>query len=129
MTALLPPAAHASGRSARLALATCVALILLGLAWELWWAPTGRGTLAIKVLPLAAALPGLWQRRLYTYRWLSLALWLYVAEGCVRAFSDRGPGAGLALLETVLGLLLFAGCAWQVRAQLAARRPAAQSHA
>ena len=29
-----------------------LALIVLGLAWELWLAPTGRGTLALKVLPL-----------------------------------------------------------------------------
>lgn len=120
MTTALPSAT--TDRSARLALVACLALIALGLAWELWWAPTGRGTLALKVLPLLAALPGLWQRRLYTYRWLSLALWLYVAEGCVRGFSDQGPGAGLGVAEALLGLLLFAGCAWQVRAQLAARR-------
>jgi uncharacterized membrane protein len=34
-------------------------LIVLGLAWELWLAPTGSGTLAIKVLPLVRALAGL----------------------------------------------------------------------
>ena len=34
-------------------------LLVLGLAWELWLAPTGRGTLAIKVLPLLLPLPGL----------------------------------------------------------------------
>ena len=125
MTPALPPAT--TDRSARVALVACLALIALGLGWELWWAPTGRGTLALKVLPLLAALPGLWQRRLYTYRWLSLALWLYVAEGCVRGFSDRGPGAGLGIAEALLGLLLFAGCAWQVRARLAARRAAVEA--
>lgn len=116
----------ASNASARLALCACIALVLLGLGWELWWAPTGRGTLALKVVPLLAALPGLWQRRLYTYRWLSLALWAYAAEGCVRAAGDRGPGAGLALLEVALALLLFVGCAWQVRVQLHERRLALQ---
>jgi uncharacterized membrane protein len=108
--------------SARLALGACIALVALGLGWELWWAPTGRGTLALKVLPLVAALPGLWRRRLYTYRWLSLALWAYVAEGCVRGASDLGAGRWLGWSEALLGVLLFVGCAWQVRAQLAARR-------
>jgi uncharacterized membrane protein len=110
--------------SARLALGACLALIVLGLGWELWWAPTGRGTLALKVLPLLAALPGLWTRRLYTYRWLSLALWAYVAEGCVRGASDLGRSGLLGWTEALLGLLLFVGCAWQVRAQLAVRRTA-----
>ena len=35
-----------------LAVGATLALIALGLAWELWLAPTGSGTLAIKVLPL-----------------------------------------------------------------------------
>ena len=30
------------------ALASVIALIALGLAWELWLAPTGSGTLALK---------------------------------------------------------------------------------
>ena len=42
-----------------LAVGSALALIALGLAWELWLAPTGRGTLALKVLPLAIPLPGL----------------------------------------------------------------------
>ena len=39
-------------------LASLLGLIALGLAWELWLAPTGSGTLAIKVLPLVLGLPG-----------------------------------------------------------------------
>ena len=39
-----------------LALACLLALIVLCLAWELWLAPTGSGTLAIKVLPLLLCL-------------------------------------------------------------------------
>lgn len=109
-------------QSSLLSLGACIALILLGLAWELWWAPTGRGTLALKVVPLVMALPGLWQTRLYTFRWLSLALWLYVAEGAVRATSEPGAGRWLGTVEALLGLLLFAGCAWQVRSQLKWRR-------
>ena len=51
------PAPPSSLRWTRaLAVGSTVALVLLGLAWELWLAPTGRGTLAVKVLPLAFAL-------------------------------------------------------------------------
>jgi uncharacterized membrane protein len=107
---------------------TCVAaLILLGLAWELWLAPTGRGTLALKVLPLLLPLPGLLKNRMYTYRWLSLLVWLYFAEGVVRATSERGVGALLAAIEIMLCLLLFAACAahvrWRLRNAKAASAP------
>lgn len=118
---------HALRRSAQLSLWSCLGLIVLGLGWELWWAPTGSGTLAIKVVPLVLALPGLWQTRLYTFRWLSLALWLYVAEGAVRATSELGPGRWLGGVEALLAVLLFTGCAWQVRTQLALRRLTATS--
>jgi uncharacterized membrane protein len=100
------------------AVASVVALIVLGLAWELWLAPTGRGTLALKVLPLLLPLPGLLKNRMYTYRWLSLLVWLYFAEGAVRATSERGTGALLATIEIVLCLLLFGACAAHVRWRL-----------
>jgi uncharacterized membrane protein len=101
-----------------LAVAATLALIALGLAWELLLAPTGRGTLALKVVPLLLPLPGLWRMRLYTYRWVSLLVWLYVAEGAVRATSERGIGAGLAALELALALLLFVACAVHIRSRL-----------
>ena len=100
------------------AVACVAALIALGLAWELWLAPTGRGTLALKVLPLMLPLPGLLRNRMYTYRWLSLLVWLYFAEGVVRATSERGTGALLATIEIVLCLTLFAACAAHVRWRL-----------
>jgi uncharacterized membrane protein len=100
------------------AIGSVLALIALGLAWELWLAPTGRGTLALKVLPLLLPLPGLWRNRMYTYRWLSLMVWLYFTEGVVRATSDRGIGAVLGLMELLLCLLLFAACAAHVRWRL-----------
>jgi uncharacterized membrane protein len=102
----------------RVALASVAGLIALGLAWELWLAPTGSGTLALKVLPLLLPLPGLWRARMYTYRWLSLLVWLYFTEGVVRAFSDRGLSALLAALQVLLCLALFAACAWHVRWRL-----------
>jgi uncharacterized membrane protein len=95
-------------RAARaLSVAGLLALIILGLAWELWLAPTGSGTLALKVLPLVLCLVGLLRHRMYTYRWLSLLIWLYFMEGVVRATSERGLSAVLATVEVVLSLLLF----------------------
>ncbi len=105
-----------------IAVAATAALIALGLAWELLLAPTGRGTLALKVVPLLLPLSGLWRMRLYTYRWLSLFVWLYAAEGAVRAASDRGIGASLAAIELALALTLFVACALHVRARLRAGR-------
>ena len=113
------PALPAAVRWSRTtALAATLGLIVLGLAWELWLAPTGHGTLAIKVLPLCFALPGLRAMRLYTYRWMSLLVWLYFTEGVVRASSDRGLGAPLAAVEVALTRALFAACALHVRARL-----------
>ena len=119
MDAALAPTATVR-RSRALAVAATLALIALGLAWELWLAPTGRGTLALKVLPLLLPLPGLLHLRLYTYRWLSLGVWLYVAEGAMRAGSDRGVSASLAVLEVVIALVLFTACCIHIRARLRA---------
>jgi len=110
------PAAVTASRA--VAVAATLALIGLGLAWELWLAPTGRGTLAWKVLPLALPIAGLLKMRLHTYRWLSLLVWIYVAEGAVRAASERGIGAALALAEIALAVVVFAACAVHVRARL-----------
>jgi uncharacterized membrane protein len=101
-----------------LALGSVTGLIVLGLGWELWWAPTGSGTLALKVLPLLLPLPGLWRHRMYTFRWLSLLVWLYFLEGAVRATSESGLSQALALVEVLLCLVLFAACALHVRWRL-----------
>jgi uncharacterized membrane protein len=103
-----------------LAVTSLLALIALGLAWELWLAPTGNRTLALKVLPLAAALVGLLKFRLVTYRWVSLLVWVYFIEGVVRATSGGGTSAALAAVEIVLCLLLFAACVMHVRRRLRA---------
>jgi len=101
-----------------------LALVVLGLAWELALAPIGRGTLALKVLPLALALPGVLRHRLYTYRWLALLVWLYVLEGLVRAASERGAAAALAAAEVALALALFAAAALYIRRRLHGARDA-----
>ncbi len=111
--------------SRNLALGALIALFALCLIWELWLAPTGRGTLAIKALPLLVPIAGLWRYRLYTFRWLSLLVWLYFLEGAVRATSERNSaGAWVAGLEVLLSLVIFVACAMHVRLRLTAAKSA-----
>lgn len=104
---------------------------MLGLAWELWLAPIrpGGSWLALKVLPLCIPLAGILKNKLYTYRWVSLLVWLYFMEGAVRAWSDKPPGHLLALLEVALCLVLFTACALHVRVRLKSARDAAAPQA
>lgn len=101
-----------------IAVASVAALVVLGLAWELWLAPTGSGWLALKVAPLLLPLRGLLRNRLYTYRWVTLFVWPYFVEGVVRAATEAGAGRALALIEVALTLSLFAACAVHVRWRL-----------
>jgi len=100
-----------------LAVGSLLGLIALGLAWELTLAPIrpGGSWLALKVIPLCMPLAGLLKNRMYTYRWVSLVVWLYFTEGVVRAWSDRAPGNYLAMLEIALCLVLFTACTLHVR--------------
>jgi len=100
-----------------LAVASLLGLIALSLAWELWLAPLrpGGSWLALKALPLCLPLAGLLKHRMYTYRWLSLVIWLYFIEGVVRAWSDPPPGNRLALIQIALCLAAFAACVLHVR--------------
>jgi len=100
-----------------LAVGSLLALIVLGLAWELFLAPLrpGGSWLALKVLPLCIPLAGFLKSRMYTYRWVSLVVWLYFTEGVVRAWGDKAPGNYLAMLEIVLCLTLFTACTLHVR--------------
>ena len=103
-----------------LAVGSLLAMILLGLAWELWLAPLrpGGSWLALKVLPLCIPLAGLLKNRMYTYRWVSLMVWLYFTEGVVRAWGDKPPGNWLALTQVLLCVVLFLACALHVRLRL-----------
>ncbi|HET7796220.1 MAG TPA: DUF2069 domain-containing protein [Rhizobacter sp.] len=121
MTASLSPDTPSFVRRTRaVAVASLLALIVLCIAWELWLAPLrpGGSWLVLKALPLTLPLAGLLKNRMYTYRWVSLLVWLYFTEGVVRATSDRGPSVPLAALEVLLCLLLFAACALHVRWRL-----------
>lgn len=127
-----PDAVVRSTRAA--ALAALLALIALGLAWELWLAPTGSGTLALKVVPLVLCVAGLLRHRMYTFRWLSLLVWLYFMEGVVRAVTESGISQALAVVEILLSLVLFVVSGiyirWRQRngAAMAAQRSAAEQN-
>ena len=117
---MIEPAPPAVALSRTLAVGSLLGLIVLGLAWELWLAPLRPGGtwIALKVLPLCIPLAGLLRNRMYTYRWVSLLVWIYFTEGVVRAWSDPPPSSWLAMIEIVLCLVLFAACALHVRLRL-----------
>ncbi len=107
-----------------LAVSSLLGLIVVGLTWELWLAPLrpGGSWWAIKVLPLCLPLAGLLKHRMYTYRWVSLLVWLYFTEGAVRAWGDKWPSNGLALLQVLLCCSLFVACALHVRIRIKAAK-------
>ena len=92
------------------AAALLVALTALCLAWELWLAPLrpGGSWIALKALPLALALPGVFAGKRYTFQWSSMLVLAYFAEGATRAWSERGTSQALASAEVGLSVLLFA---------------------
>ena len=84
-----------------------VALIFLTLAWEAWLAPTGRVVLILKTLPLLLPLFGILRGKRYTYQWSSMLILLYFTEGVVRAYSETGIAARLALAEVALAVVFY----------------------
>jgi len=108
------------------AVGSLLGLIVLGLLWELWLAPLrpGGSFLVLKVLPLCIPLAGLLKNRMFTYRWVSLFVWLYFIEGVVRAWGDKAPSNYLAMIEVVLCVILFTACALHVRQRLLAAKAA-----
>jgi len=94
-----------------------IALIFLGTAWELFLAPVkpGGSWLVLKVLPLLAALPGVLRGRRYTYKWTTLVIWLYAAEGALRTYTDTGLSARLAFVESILCAAYFGAAVAYVR--------------
>ncbi|MGN1055622.1 MAG: DUF2069 domain-containing protein [Comamonas sp.] len=110
-----------------LAVGSLLALMVLCITWELWLAPLrpGGSWLVLKALPLCIPLIGLLKHRMYTYRWVSLVVWLYFTEGVVRAWSDPAPSNYLAMLEIALCLMLFVACALHVRLRLQRAKAAA----
>lgn len=92
-----------------IASASLIALIFLCLAWELWLAPMrpGGSWLVLKTLPLLLPLMGILKGRRYTYQWASMLVLAYFSEGVMRAWSETGLSAQLALAEIVLSVVFF----------------------
>jgi uncharacterized membrane protein len=90
--------------------ASLVLLVALCVAWELWLAPLrpGGSWLVLKALPLLAPLFGVLRGRRYTYQWSCMLILAYLAEGTVRAWSERGAAQALAAAEVALSLAFFA---------------------
>ncbi len=103
-----------------IATALSAALIALGLAWELFLDPIrpGGSWLALKVLPLVIALPGLWKAKMPTFRWMSLMVWLYVGEALVRIIGLTEIERQLAWNSLALSLGLTTAILMGARAQI-----------
>ena len=102
---------HIEVRTLRaVASASLVLLIILLLAWELWLAPLrpGGSLVALKALPLALPLRGIFEGRRYTYQWSSLLILGYFAEGVTRSFAERGASQACAAAELALSVAFFA---------------------
>lgn len=86
-----------------------IGLIVLGLGWELWWAPLrpGGSFLVLKVIPLLFPLFGVLHGKRYTYQWASMLILAYFTEGVVRAYSDAGMSAVLGGVEIALSVIFF----------------------
>jgi uncharacterized membrane protein len=104
------------------ACASLIALIFLGLAWELRLAPLrpGGSGLVFKILPLLLPLFGILHGKRYTFKWASLLILLYFAEGLVRFATDAEPGKWLALAEAALSVIFFTAAGGYVRLTRAA---------
>lgn len=98
-------------RSLHVLAAFClIALIVLCVGWELWWAPlrSGGSFMALKAVPLLFAVPGVLKGSVYTLQWVAMLSLLYLAEGVVRLWSDlSATSAALAGVETVLSVGLY----------------------
>ena len=79
----------------------------------------------LKAVPLLIPLFGILRGKRYTYQWASMFVLFYFAEGVVRAWSERGLSASLALAEVVLSVSFFLAAIFFVR--LTAPRRSAKS--
>lgn len=105
-----------------IASAALAALILLCLSWEVWLAPLrpGGSLLALKALPLALPIPGVFSGTRYTYQWSSMLILAYFAEGVTRGWAESGLSQKLAWGEVALSLVFFAAAVSYARSTRAA---------
>lgn len=106
------------------------ALAVLSLLWELWLAPArpGGSLLALKAVPLLAALPAIRRGHIKAYQWWSMLILLYVCEGVVRGMSDATSiSRTLGWIEFALAASAFGLIILSVRAMQAASEASSQA--
>ena len=98
--------------------ALLIALIFLGLAWELFLAPLkpGGSWMVLKIAPLLAILWPILHGRRKAYQGSTMLVVFYAAEGVTRAYTDGGLSARLALVESALAFAYFGAAVSFVRA-------------
>jgi uncharacterized membrane protein len=108
---------HFQTRWHALAFLSALLLCLLCVYWEWLGAPLRAGgtLLALKAVPLALCLVGLWRARLYVLQIVSMLVLLYMSEGVIRGMGDAGASQWFAWAEFVLSWLCFFGCILHVR--------------
>lgn len=86
-----------------------ISLVFLCLAWETFLAPLkpGGSWLMLKAIILLLPLLGILRGKIYTYQWASMLILFYFTEGVVRAWSDQGLSATLALIEVFFSVAFF----------------------
>jgi len=93
-----------------LMLASSAALALEIICWELWLAPLrpGGSMLALAALPLVGMALCAWRDSIYGLQLSCMMILVYLAEGVVRAMTEKGASQVLAGIEIILVLVFFA---------------------
>lgn len=112
----------------RWSLAAWIALIALGLSWELTLAPLrpGGSWLALKVVPLLLPLPAMLRGSAYAMQVGLFIVLLSILEGSVRLF-EPVPVAWLAAMQCTLAVIFFIAAIIYLRPMKIAAKRRAQS--
>lgn len=119
----------------RTTLAAYAALLLATVVWELWWAPATPVArffwIALKALPLLAALPWLLRGRAAAHIAASLLVMLYFCDGTALAYVaiKSGDEASLLFAAAEIALALLFVVTASIYARLSFRTLAARAGA
>jgi len=94
----------------RVAAASLIALMLVSIALAsgpVSGEPTGAMLAVVKIIVLGFLLTRIRRVDVYAMQWSSMFILLFVAEGVVRAMSDRQPSAALGLVEAIVSSIYF----------------------
>jgi uncharacterized membrane protein len=120
----LPGTTARQARAWRWSIAAWLALIVLGLAWELWLAPLrpGGSWLVLKVVPLLLPFPGMLRGGAYAMQVALFIVLLSLLEGAVRLF-EPAPASWFAALECLFAIAFFVAAIVYLRPmKIAAKR-------